>query len=237
MYTFRLIFDAAAHDAMWARILSAPEPYRPQYIHDGERPAAGERRPCRDARDIPGHDRGRGRSFFLRCAAGSLYVTPRGDGWVLVGHPEDAPHQMVAFLRHAVGPGLIFAYAACAAEAAHRHLLRVPRPSGHTEGTVGLDVRHYVPGLYWTTVLSGQLAARHRVDIPALVAAASDHEQRGDAHILEFFPDPTRWQEEAARLSALMGRAGQFFDKSALARTDAPVATLQDALAILGRWR
>jgi hypothetical protein len=73
---------------------------------------------------------------------------------------------------------------------------------------LGRDLRRYIPGLYWRTVISAELAAGHGVDLEAVGALTPGHRRLPDArpghglHVFSFGDDPLghRTDDAASRI-------------------------------------
>jgi hypothetical protein len=56
---------------------------------------------------------------------------------------------------------------------------------------LGRDLKRYIPGLYWRTVISTELADRHGVDLVSLGPRVPQHEKLSDTlHLFAFGDDP-----------------------------------------------
>jgi hypothetical protein len=98
----------------------------------------------------------------------------------------------------------------------YRHLCVKKLAQFTVQETLGVDMSAFLPGLYWWTVFSDELAARHRLDV-AQLAAFSGHSERWfteDRTVLNAFrlyESPDDWEREKARVSAFLESHTNFF--------------------------
>ena len=132
-----------------------------------------------------------------------LFVEDQGNGL----SEEEAKE----ILKVVAKVGAVFAFAAAWDEYLHRN--RYIRVFGENqyEGWVGRDIRKYLPGIYWLTLLSKEHAdAIAGIDntLGATIA------QVGAEHLLvRAFDYPSEWQNHAVRIDEWLAQQPMFFSK------------------------
>lgn len=117
----------------------------------------------------------------------------------------------------------------------HRHML-VKHFAGCSvqPPPLGVNISASLPGLYWWTVFSDQLATRHRLDVAELAVFAGHHErwftEDGDGlHAFRLYDSPDDWEQEQARVTAFLDAHPNFFSMSSIAN-QVEAADSRDAL-------
>jgi len=94
-------------------------------------------------------------------------------------------------------------------------------PEFTIERTLGTDMSAALPGLYWWTVFSAELAARHDLDISELTAFSKGADQwvTDEGHVLHVFrlyDEPDDWWKARDRVSDFLERHANFFSLTRL---------------------
>jgi len=94
-------------------------------------------------------------------------------------------------------------------------------PEFTIERTLGTDMSAALPGLYWWTVFSAELAARHDLDVAELTAFSKGADQwvTDDGHVLHVFrlyDEPDDWLKAQGRVSDFLERHPNFFSLTRL---------------------
>ena len=153
-----------------------------------------------------------------------------------------APPRLVeTFMRHMAAANPLFGYACTWEELVHRNRVvaevHIGTSVGKAESWVGRDTSRYVPGLYWTTMLSDALAARHGVPLAEIGKAAPDHSRptRGQ-HLFRFHDLPEDWTERRQALDDLCASLPGVFSIAEVKPAIAGVTDHQEHFSILRRW-
>lgn len=131
-------------------------------------------------------------------------------------------------------PGSVRSYACQRAEWKYRHESVKQFPNFSVLETLGRDMSAFLPGLYWWTVFSDELAARHHLDVAELADFAGHHErwftEEGDGlHAFRFYHSPDDWEQEKARVTTFLEAHPNFFSMSSIVGRIEAAAT-KDAL-------
>lgn len=133
--------------------------------------------------------------------------------------------------------GIIFGYACCEAELYWRNNIYVRFAGGSSKTWVGRDYQKYIPGLYWTTLISEDLASQHGVSLADLAADAVEHEQiSGGGHMFRFYNRPEDWSSHKTRIDQLCSSMPGFFDVGAIRRQVEHVTSEAERRRITSRW-
>ncbi|PIV31053.1 MAG: hypothetical protein COS35_03360 [Zetaproteobacteria bacterium CG02_land_8_20_14_3_00_50_9] len=73
----------------------------------------------------------------------------------------------------------------------------------HIESWVGRDLSKYIPGLYWQTYISVDLAKEHSFDLAKACQIAEESTDYEKGVLLRFFEDPLDWNQYAEKLDNL----------------------------------
>lgn len=133
----------------------------------------------------------------------------------------------------------VFGYACQDLEYKHRNRHYITLGKNHIESWIGRKLDKYISGVYWLTLLSDSLLAKHGVKLPDLASEAVDNETLGNGslHLLKFFGKPEDWKNNADRLDDLCERVDGVFSRRALEAAVAGVTSYMDYDEIVDRWR
>lgn len=83
------------------------------------------------------------------------------------------------------------------------------------EHWIGRDLKRYVSGLYWYTLMSDRLLERHGVNLADLITEAISTETLGDGllHLLKFYDRADEWQQNKHRMDDLCERVHGIFSR------------------------
>jgi hypothetical protein len=116
------------------------------------------------------------------------------------------------FLTNMAAARPIFGFCCSEDEKNHRNWLKVSAASGTIEGYFGRNTEKYVPGLYWLTLISEQLAKKHNVSLEAVKDIALEHVELGDGiHFFRFYDKPEDWKL-TAKVDKFCALTPGFFD-------------------------
>lgn len=126
----------------------------------------------------------------------------------------DATQVAQELLRDMARARPLFGFAADPEEYFHRHRSVTTTPDGTVEGFEGTNPAAAIPGLYWMTLISDELAARHGVGLQALTSQAQGVQTYAGGLILEFYSDPHQWLEYAPKLDGIAVATPGIFSKN-----------------------
>ena len=115
------------------------------------------------------------------------------------------PSLVEVFLVHMATSQPIFGYACSEGELYHRNRVIVKQNTSTIESWVGRDLRKYVSGFYWLTLLSDVLVERHGIPLSEVKKIALDYKElEGGLHLFRFCERPEDWEstDEVAKLCA-----------------------------------
>lgn len=98
----------------------------------------------------------------------------------------------------------------------HRHVCVKKLERMSIEGSLGVDMSAQLPGLYWWTAISEELAQRHRLDREELTSFVGHSEswstQNGSPlHAFRLYEAPQDWREQDERVSTFLRQHPNFF--------------------------
>lgn len=104
----------------------------------------------------------------------------------------------------------------------YRHLNVKKLPQFTIEDTLGVDMSASLPGLYWWTVFSNDLAVRHNLDLAELSKFAGHYERwltedNRELHTFRLYESPDDWESEKERVSAFLEAHPNFFSMTRIA--------------------
>lgn len=105
----------------------------------------------------------------------------------------------------------LFGFACVSEERKKRNRVIIQLGQNEIESWVGRNVKKYVPGFYWITLLTESLAKLHGVPLDAVCEIAEecidlDFEQ----HLYRFYPNPEDWAENTAVANLCKSLPGVF---------------------------
>lgn len=121
----------------------------------------------------------------------------------------------------------------------HRNTHFITLGKNNIESGIGRKLDKYIPGVYWLTLLSDGLLAKHGVKLADLAAEAMAVETLGDGslHLLKFFESPEEWKENADRLDALCGRVDGVFSRRLVEEAVAGITNYLEYDEAIAKWR
>jgi hypothetical protein len=169
-------------------------------------------------------------TYSIRIAAGRPIVC---DCFLNVGSPE-----VRAFMVHMAAADPAFGFACLADERTHRNRIVHKVGDQAIEGWVGRDIRKYLPGFYWMTLLSETLATKHGLPVERLDEAAREHlKPKTGQHLFVFFERPEEWTQHTERLDALCASLRGVFSKRAVLPQLAGAKNVIEVTSVVAMWR
>lgn len=227
-------FDADVPTVV-AAFLSLPPPLRPVHFSSGER--ASSKRDRVDDVDRFSKFIARSKSgFFLLGPAVTYSLATLVRPIVCDCFIDVAADEAVELLVKMSVANPMFGYACEASEREHRNRIVVHLRESTVESWVGRDMRKYVPGFYWLTLLSGALGRRHGVSLDAVAKAAIEHvELPRDLHLFRFYKHPEDWRGTDV-VDNLCGSTPGVFDLAKIAASFTAATNYADLHAKLARF-
>ena len=150
-----------------------------------------------------------------------------------------ASELVVVFFRRLVGHKPIFGFACDEDEYRHRNRYYITIGKNHIEDWIGRKLEKYISGVYWHTLLSDSLLARHGVKLADLSveAIASETLGNGSLHLLKFFARPEEWKENADRLDDLCARVEGVFSRRSVEAAVAGITNYPAYEEAIAQWR
>ena len=238
-----IYFEKGTAPGILAKALKAlPEPIRPVYFAEDEGKIIKANRM---------DDEARFQTFLKRNAIGFfLYAENKtcidvsiptvGYASVTLYLPEELSSDLVlALFRCLSDHKPVFGYACEYDEYKHRNRYYITLGKNHIEDWIGRKLDKYIPGVYWYTLLSDGLLARHGVSLEDLSAEAMTVETLvdGSLHLLKFFEDPKGWRVNASRLDDLCERIEGLFSRRAVEAAVVGVTDFLEYDEIIANWR
>lgn len=155
--------------------------------------------------------------------------------WLEAGPPDTL---VSAFMRALVGRKPVFGFACAEDEYKHRNRHYITLGENHIESWIGRRVERYIPGVYWYTLLSDGLLAKHGVALTELAAEVVASEAVGDGslHLLKFFEQPEQWEAQACRLDALCARVKGVFSRGSVDTAVTSLMTYLEFSDAMAQW-
>jgi hypothetical protein len=231
-----VVVDLAHYRNLIGTVAALPERFRPEYFTVGYRVRNKERSRIDDQErfeaflapfieDASGIDLIGSKKHFMFIAGASrnsqhwpthmeCSVSLKGKGF-----SEADALELLRLL--CTTPGATFGQACQFEEWHFRHRCIKVSSLIFVECTIGTDASFAIPGLYWWTVLSDELVARHHVDLAELEAFAHDYQQWRDGeggrlHAFRLYGAMDDWQSEAPRISSFLEAHPNFFSMTRL---------------------
>lgn len=219
-------FRALAH-----RVASLPKPFRPIYFSQGERVRNKDASRIDDSarfsafvdeqvHRISGFDLIGQRiryGFFVADTRNANHESVHVGCSIILRGRQWSPTDFTKLLKLLCGtPGVERADACRYAEWEYRHLYVKLLPPISIQMSLGVDMSAFLPGLYWWTVISSDLAKRHRLNVAELALFAGHHElwHDGDGrslHAFRLYETPDDWEDQKDRVSAFLESHRNFF--------------------------
>ena len=218
-------------------IASLPKPFRPTYFTVGERVRNKEASRIKDAARFAAFTddhiaRVSGFDLIGEYIRFGLFVgatrnsrhesTHVGCSVILRGRHWKAADYLTLLKELCSVPGVEEADACRREEWNYRHLSIKQLPQLSVRQTLGADISAFLPGLYWWTIFSDELAARHHLDVAELVEFAGHYErwqttEGGQLHAFRLYESPDDWEREKDRVSVFLESHPNFFSLTRLA--------------------
>ena len=227
----RLNFESSSSEILIRAICALPDEIRPTRHCEGE---LGLGKPIGNVEDYLALEN---RGSILRGSRVSYLVL----GTVCDCEMDVDPNLSRAFLESMASATPVFGHAHTWDELKYRNWVFVEIDGGKlgtSEGFYGQDLSKYVPGLYWLTLLSEELAERHGVSLAEVEAVALEHVDLGDGqHLFRFFQDLNDWRERADVIDEFCARTSGMFDINHVRRlVEKGVRTFAERYDLLFPW-
>jgi hypothetical protein len=99
------------------------------------------------------------------------------------------------------------------------------------------DSQKYVPGLYWLTLLSDALVAKHGVPLSEVAQIALEHIELEDGqHLFRFYDRPEEWRS-ASNVTKLIRTLPGIFDVEKVKPQLETAETFVDLNAVVRNWK
>lgn len=145
--------------------------------------------------------------------------------------------ESITLLRSVGAVGASFAYAADGAERKHRNRLVKNAGYGVHEAWVGRDWRHYIPGVYWLTLIPEALAEQHGAPLNKLKEAATEIEEiEPKLWLMRFYDSPENWRANEKRLDEICASTPGVFYIAPVRSLFEKTTTFLGAAAVLQEW-
>ena len=133
----------------------------------------------------------------------------------------------------------VFGFSCDLMEYYHRHRYCIKIGPWSIESWIGRDLKKYVSGVFWYTLLSDVLLDMHGVNLADLSAEAISTETIGDGslHLLRFFDRPEEWQQNKQRLDDLCERVDGVFSRRPADQALNGVTSLNEYDEVHASWR
>jgi len=132
----------------------------------------------------------------------------------------------------------VFGYCCAKEEESDRNFFELgpmQRPSSHT-AYLGRDTRKYVPGLYWLTLISESLAAKHDVPLHLLEEISLEHvDLGGGLHLFRFYERPEDWSSDT-KVKALAASLPGIFNRANVWAEYSPELNFKDSVRVTKKW-
>jgi hypothetical protein len=130
-----------------------------------------------------------------------------------------------------------FGFACLPEELNSRNRIVVQLGDSRIESWVGRDTRRFLPGLYWLTLISAELTARHHLKLSEIEAVAhSSVLTNGGGHLFQFYERPEAWKESTAVSTQFASQPG-IFNIDRLSPRVATAKSFLEVHSLLRDWR
>lgn len=131
----------------------------------------------------------------------------------------------------------IFGFACAPEEREYRNRVTTKQGVNTIESWVGRDTQKYIPGLYWLTLLSPELAEKHGVSLSVLGETALEHlELEGQQNLFRFYEKPEDWQS-AGTMKELCSSLPGIFDVEKVRPQLECAKTFLELSAMVNTWK
>lgn len=133
----------------------------------------------------------------------------------------------------------VFGYACEYEEYKHRNRYYVTFGKNHIEDWIGRKLERYISGVYWHTLISDKLLARHGIKLSDLITEAEVCEPLGNGavHLLKFFENPKDWKDNSNRLDDLCERIEGMFSRRSVEAALVGVTNFLQYDEVIANWR
>jgi hypothetical protein len=147
------------------------------------------------------------------------------------------PQLAIAFLKHMSEASPCFGFACDPSEREWRNRLVILQGENETKAWVGRDTHKYLPGLYWLTLISDDLAKKHGISYPKLSASACEYSELvGGQHLFRFYETPADWRDNYAVAKLYESTPSLFKIDSIRSEAESAVNFLE-LHSVLRNWR
>ena len=199
-----LEFATRDFDQIVTAFEALPKELRPLYFSNDETEVASKTNLIEDSKRFSAFVEAQKYGFFLRSHNISYNIRTVPQKAVICDGFLDVEYGLATeFLAQMTAAKPVFGFACVPEEREWRNRVIVRLGNNTIESWVGRDTRKYVPGLYWTTLMSHALAMRHGISIPDLKRNAIECKCIGDFHLFRFYENPNDWLANKGKMDEL----------------------------------
>lgn len=205
MIGIRVYFEKSRLTDLLLTLLEFPASVRPRFFGESEK-IEGQANRVDDSADFGKFVSAHPGGFFLFADDALFQFFTAGDKpcYFVASLSNDLPpdsHRII--FQRLAAIDVPFALISEVDEFEHRNHLCHRVGKNSIESWVGRDIRKYLPGLYWCTMISIAALDELGVELDALTASAISSDRLGNCHLLQFYRTPDDWKSHADRLDEL----------------------------------
>jgi hypothetical protein len=236
LVTSRLVFTPGAVREVLDTLLSLPGDLRPTHHRYGE----GERwTSIKSSRKVQEYDiSGYGSGGIVLRAPRATY-----DLWFFDTVPSFCDGYRIAtslaqeFLARMAKAGPVFGYCCAKEEEGDRNFFKLGKRNPEDRTVyLGRDTHKYVPGLYWLTLISESLAAKHDVSLHLLEKISLEHvDLGGGLHLFRFYDQPEDWSSDT-KVKGLVASLPGIFNRANFMAEYSHDLSFDESVRLTKKW-
>jgi hypothetical protein len=178
-------------------LLSLDNPLKPKYFNDNE--GIDKKQLIEKTKDFQVFLSKNQIGFFLYsnlcCYNFSIYEELEFSDIFIDFKKNNFSEQYVLDIFKILNNYVYFGFACDPKEYDHRNRIYADFGKTKVEAWVGRNLTHYIPGVYWRTLLSYEALKRHNVDLSSFPQDSIDTSFSEDHILLKMFENPNKWQK------------------------------------------
>ena len=216
MYEFGLYFPMKDRAKALQCLFSLPIEHRPHTLHLDENPRRKDLKFVKGLKDLDKYLANPFCIFFLVSDLGKFLVGFQDSYFALLGDYDANWSDISSLLKNMMSAKPRFGFAACSAERRARNFIQIKTDIGSESAFFGQNLDRFIPGIYWITLISDELANRHGLDLAPVAEGSVSQDQNSECRLFQMYENPADWKREEKRLNALSAPNGFFHRKDVI---------------------
>jgi len=237
MLISRVVIEKTKTDQAIGNLLLLPEALKPRYFSSDERWYRRRRiRKTNFEKFRNKHNLG----YFLFCKSGTFNFDLIDSGVVEISfylNKNVDSDLMIDYLKAFTEIGMAYGYVCMEEE--YLHCNRIKRQFGQSsvETQVGNNMDNFIPGIYWLTYVSEEVASRFNIDLKSLEKNSAHISRPGLGYLYQFYDSPDIWRDHRRELDFLSEDDSGIFSHRQILEEQSKTNSIDEFLKVTRKYK